>query len=168
MAVILHKRLCLSISPIHRYSISLSNWWHCVKFEKQPLQCKQILLTHFGLVAYICVVKTVLIFLVTYVYVANASISLMETRAPLYYCNDPAGQCCNQYSGWLRYNHRHPTVSVAKFCFVRVFLVGQRYCEQYTVWLWKYSRNPKHFQCLRLVFHQVWSWHVIHWEQPVK
>ena len=66
-------------------------------------------------------------------------------RGRQFICNDPAGQCCNQYSGWLRYNHRHPTVSVAKFCFVRVFLVGQRYCEQYTVWLWKYSKIPNTF-----------------------
>ena len=52
-----------------------------------------------------------------------------------YLCNDPAGQCWNQYSGWLHYNLRHQTVSVAKFCLVRGFLVGQGYCELYTVLL---------------------------------
>ena len=40
-------------------------------------------------------------------------------------CNDPAGQCWNQYSGWSLYKLRHRTMSVARLCFVRVFLVGQ-------------------------------------------
>ena len=83
-------------------------------------------------------------------------------------CNNRTGRCCNQYSGWLRYNIRHPSMSAAvKTVLWELFRGAKHTAVSITCICMNMCKSLDTQQCVWLIFIQVQSFHGSQCKQAV-